>query len=86
MIAFLRIVGLLNAAAWFGVAIVLAFAIEPAAYSREMEGVLEARNFPYYSASIAQVFIKRGLYLEMALALIALLHLSAERLYLGRWS
>jgi hypothetical protein len=86
MIAFLRIVGLLNAAAWFGMAVLVAFAIEPAASSHGMEGVLEVKNFPYYSVAIAHVLIKRCLYFQIAFALIAILHLTAERLYLGRWS
>jgi len=86
VIAFLRIVGLLNAAAWFGLAVVMAFGVEAGAHSQEMEGALGIGNFPYFSGMIAHLFIKRLLYFQLALGIIALLHLGAERLYFGRAS
>ena len=84
MIGFLRFVGILNAAVWFGGAIFFTFATAPAVFSDEMRALLEAKNYPYFSGAIAQIMISRYFKMQLICGMIALLHLLAERLYLGK--
>jgi hypothetical protein len=73
-----------NAAIWFGATIFFTFAVGPAIFSPEMQEVLGKAAFPYYSGAIALVLIKRYFILQNICAVVALLHLFAEWLYLGR--
>jgi hypothetical protein len=84
VIAFLRFVGLLNAAVWFGAAVFNALIAGPAFASREMAGLLTATNFPFYSVAIAQIVASRYFQLQLVCSLLALFHLLAEWLYLGK--
>ncbi len=84
MIGFLRIVGLVNAAIWFGAAVFFTFGIGPAVFSPDMRQVLGAANFPYFSGAIAQLLISRYFDLQIVCALIAVFHAFAEWLYLNR--
>ena len=84
MIGFLRFVGILNAAVWFGTAIFFTFGAGPAPFSAEMRNLLGPNNFPYFSGAIAQVLIARYFYFHLACAMLAVLHLLAEWLYLGK--
>jgi hypothetical protein len=81
---FLRSVGLLNTAVWFGAAIFYTFAAGPAMASREMEDLLTARNYPYFSVAIAQILGGRYFELQLVCSVVAVLHVLAERLYLGK--
>lgn len=85
MIGILRFVGLLNAAVWFGTAIFFTFGTGLAPFSSEMRTLLGPNNFPYFSGAIAQILIARYFYFQLGCALIALLHLLAEWLYLGKY-
>ena len=85
MIGLLRFVGLINAAIWFACALLVLLAVEPAATSSDMAGLLSQRNFPYFSVAISHVIIGRFVGLYLICSLIALLHLAAEWLYLGKY-
>jgi hypothetical protein len=80
----LRLIGLLNAAVWFGAAFFFLFGASPAANSRDMQQLLGARNFPFYSVAIDQLLAVHYYHLFLACSLVAILHLAAEWLYLGR--
>ena len=84
MTGFFRFLGILNAAVWFGAAVFFTFGAVPAFSSKEMEEVLSARQFPYFSVAIAQVVEQRYFYLQLVCCGLALLLLFGEWLYSGR--
>ena len=84
MIGFLRFVGVLNAAVWFGSAIFFTFGVGLAPFSPEMKNLLGMNNFPYFSGAIAQIFIARYFQFHLVCAAVAVAHLLAEWLYLGK--
>lgn len=84
MIGFLRFAGLLNAAVWFGAALCYSLIVGPALHSKQMAVLLTAANFLYYSDAIAQVVASRCLQLQVVCAFLALAHVLAEWLYLGK--
>lgn len=84
MIGFLRFIGILNAAVWFGGAIFFTFGIGRASFSPEMKVLLGPNNYPYFSGAIAQILIARYFELQAICSVVACLHLLAEWLYLGR--
>src|SRR5258706_2308708 len=57
--------------------------VAPAVVSRDMLALL-GKNFPFYSGSVSQIVLARYFYWHTGCAVIALLHLLAEWLYLGR--
>jgi hypothetical protein len=69
---------------WLGAAIFFTFGAGPAVFSPEMKRLLGANNFPYFSGAIAQVLIARYFHLQIACSVVAILHLLAEWLYLGK--
>jgi hypothetical protein len=75
---------MVNAAVWLGAAVFFTFAGGPALFSEDMKALLGPNNFPYFSGAIAQVLAARYFKLQLVCGLIALLHLFAEWLYLGR--
>jgi hypothetical protein len=83
VIGFLRCIGLLNAAVWFGAGVFFTFLGGPALFSADMKALLE-KFYPYYSGAIAQMVIARYFKLEIICATIALLHFLAEQFYFGR--
>ena len=84
MIGFLRFVGLVNAAVWFGATVFFTVGAGPALFSQEMKQLLGANNYPYFSGAIVQVVIGSYFHLQLACSIVALLHAAAEWLYLGR--
>ena len=84
MTGFLRYVGILNAAVWVGAAIFFTFGIAPAAFSAEMRNLIGEKNYPYYSGAITQLLLARYFYLQLICGIVAILHLLAEWLYLGK--
>jgi hypothetical protein len=77
----------MNAAIWFGSAVFLTFGAAPAAFSQDMEKVLQLKPdkpFLYFAGGIAQILIARYFRLQLVCGIIALFHLSAERLYSGK--
>ncbi|MGO8930690.1 MAG: DUF4149 domain-containing protein [Limisphaerales bacterium] len=84
MIGFLRFVGILNAAVWFGTAVFFSFGVGWAPFSAEMKSLLGEDNYPYFSGAIAQILIARYFHFQIACCVVAVLHLLAEWLYLGK--
>ncbi len=84
MIGFLRFVGLMNAAIWFGAAIFFSLGVGAAPFSPEMKELLGPKNAPYFSGAIAQIFVACYFHLQLACGLVALLHVLAEWIYFGR--
>lgn len=80
MVALLRFLGLLNAAVWFGGVIFFTFAVGPAFFSETM---IQLLGRPHAGAA-AQVVLERYFALQQWCAGLALAHLIAEWLYLGR--
>ena len=85
MIGLLRFLGLLNAAVWLGAAFFFTAVVAPATGSADMEQLLSAKNFPYFSVAIGQLLATRFLRWYLVCGLIAVLHLVGEWLYLGRY-
>ncbi len=84
VIGFLRFIGLLNAAVWFGAAVFQTFGAGPALASRQMQELLTPGNYPYYSVAIAQLVDRRYFQLQLVCCAVAVLHAVAEWLYLGQ--
>lgn len=80
MVALLRFLGLLNAAVWFGGVIFFTFAVGPAFFTPEMKQLLGQ----VHSGAAAQIVLERYFLLQQWCAGLALAHLIAEWLYLGR--
>jgi uncharacterized RDD family membrane protein YckC len=82
---FLRLVGLINAAIWFGAGLFFAAGILPAIFSNEMRGVFhETAADPYYSGAVAMLLFRRFFILQYVCGAIALLQLLAEKTYQGK--
>jgi hypothetical protein len=84
VVGLLRFVGLLNAAVWLGVALLLVLGVEPPFASESMQTILGPRNFPYFSLAISQLVAARFFNLYLSCSAVALLHLLAEWLYFGK--
>jgi hypothetical protein len=84
VISCLRFIGLLNAAIWLGAAVFFTLGAQFACISPKMEALLKAGNFPFYSVAIEQIIMARYFIFLYLTAAIALLHLLAEWLYMGR--
>ncbi len=80
MIGFLRFVGVANAAMWFGASIFFTFSVGPAFFSDEMIALLTR---PYAGAA-AQIVIERYFLFHELCGAVALVHLVAEWLYMGK--
>ncbi len=80
MIGFLRTVGVINAALWFGGTVFFTFFSGPAFFSDSMVNLLGKA----YAGAAAQIVIERYFTLHLVCGLLALAHLVAESLYLGR--
>ncbi len=76
---------MLNAAVWMGAAFFFVFGVEPGATSQAVRDLLGSRNFPYFSVSLSQVLAVRYFQLFLTCSFIALLHVGAEWLYLGKY-
>lgn len=85
MIGFLRFVGILNAAVWFGAAVFFTFWSGRVPFSPEMKALLGPHSYPYFSGAIAEILIARYFNLQLLCSIIAVVHLLAEWLYLGRF-
>ena len=84
MIGFLRFVGVANAAVWFGASIFFTLSVGPAVFSSAMKEILGSEAFPGYSGRIAILFVDRYFVLQQICGTIALVHLVAEWLYMGK--
>jgi hypothetical protein len=84
VIGFLRFLGLMNAAVWFGAAVFFTFGVGAAPFSPEMKELLGPKTSAYFPGAIAQIFVARYFHLQFACGAVALLHLVGEWIYLGR--
>ena len=73
----------MNAAVWLGATLFFTFGAGPAFFSPEMQALLR-ENYPYFSGAVAQIVIARYFHWQLVCGLIALAHMVAEWLYLGR--
>ena len=76
----LRFFGIINAAIWFGAAIFFTVVVGPAFFSGEMLSLLGRPR----AGAAAQLVIERYFILQHTCAIIAIIHLLAEWLYMGR--
>lgn len=84
MTGFLRYVGLFNAALWLGAAVGYSLCTAPVFSSAALEELLGPKNFPYFSVAIGQMPAVRFYYLCLVCGVVALLHLGAEWIHLGK--
>ena len=84
MSSFLRLVGIINAAIWFGGGIFFATVILPGVFSHDMRDLFHETTDSYYTGGVALVLFRRFFVLQYICGVIALLHLFAEKFYLGR--
>lgn len=75
---------MLNAAVWLGATLFFTISVAPALSSSAAQQVLGARYFDYLSGALWQVALARMFYWHIVCSIVALLHLVAEWLYLGR--
>lgn len=85
MIGLLRFVGLVNAAIWFGATAFFAFGAFPMMHSTGMQELISTKNFPFFSVAMGQMLAGRFFHWYVACSIVALLHLVAEWLYLGKY-
>ena len=77
--------GILNAAVWLGGAIFFTFGAGLVPFSQEMKNLLGPNNYPYFSGAIAQILIARYFHFQIVCCVVAVLHLLAEWIYLGKF-
>ena len=85
MIGFLRFVGILNAAIWFGASFYFTVGVAPVSSSTDLQKLLGPQYYPYFGGAISQIFLTRYFRLHIICSIVALLHLLAEWIYLGRY-
>lgn len=76
--------GVLNAGIWLGGNVFFAMVISPALDSNQLKTVIPIKSFAYFAPEIGHVFLSFFFQFSIVCALIALLHLLMEWLYLGR--
>ena len=85
VIRFLKFVGMTNAAVWLGAAVFLALGVEPGVFSTETLGFLKKPFYDYFSVVMDGIIRTHFLYFSLKVCgVVALMHLMAEWLYLGR--
>jgi hypothetical protein len=84
VIGFLRCIGLLNAAIWFGAGVFFTLFAGPAIFSADMQKLLGPKFYPFFSGAIVQIIIIRYFRIQIMCGIIAVFHLFAEQLYFGR--
>jgi hypothetical protein len=80
---FLRAFGLIVAAGWFGSVVFGLGGLTPSTGSEEMR-ILLGPNFPYFSGAIRQLFFHKLFLFQLICALLMMLHMFTEWLYLGQ--
>ena len=81
MILVIRFIGVLNAAIWLGAAVFFTFAAAPAFFSGEVKTL---GLHPFWPGAMAQLVLGRFFYVQYICGVIAIAHLLAEWVYLGR--
>jgi hypothetical protein len=82
--SFLRFIGIVNAAVWFGAGIFFAAVVLPAVFSQDLHRLFGEAAYRYYSGGVALVMFRRFFMLQYVCGTLAVLLLLAERIYLGR--
>jgi hypothetical protein len=81
-------VGIVNAAIWFGASIFFAGVVLPGIFSEDMHRVFgvapDSPFYEFYPGGVAMTLFRRFFVLQYVCGLVALVHLFAEKLYLGR--
>jgi hypothetical protein len=77
----IRFIGVLNAAIWLGSAVFFTCAAAPAFFSTDAKALGIST---FYTGSMAQLVLARYFYVQHICGLIAVAHLLAEWVYLGR--
>ena len=72
------------AAVWLGAAVFYTLTAAPALVSADIQSVLGPKSYPYFSGAIANIVLVRYFHLHFVCAILALIHVVAEWLYLGR--
>jgi hypothetical protein len=80
VIVLLRLVGVMNGAVWFGAAVFFTFAVAPTFF----KPVLKENLGEVWPGVIAAMVLERYFVLQYFCSIIALVHLFAEWLYLGK--
>lgn len=81
MILVIRFIGIINAAIWLGAAVFLTFGAAPAFFGGEVKNL---GLHPFWPGAMAQLVLARFFYLQYICGVIAVAHLLAEWVYLGR--
>lgn len=81
---FLRSIGIINAAIWFGGGVFFAAGILPAVFSSDLHTLFHEGANPYYTGAVALVLFRHYFALQYICGAIAILHLLAEKFYSGR--
>lgn len=81
MILVIRFIGILNAAIWLGAAVFFTVAAQRTFFSGEIKST---GLHPFWPGVMAQLFVARYFQLQCLCGLVALAHLLAEWVYLGR--
>ena len=84
MTVFLRYVGILNAAVWFGGSLFFALGVLPAVFSPEVRELFQKSGYEYYAGGVALAVFHRYFMLHYFCGVVALLHLAAEKVYVGK--
>ena len=84
MSGFLKIIGILNAAIWFGAGLFFVVGILPGIFSTDMHQLFHETAFAYYAGAVALILFKRFFILQYVCGTVALIHLVAEKLYVSR--
>jgi hypothetical protein len=80
VIVLLRLVGVINAAVWFGAAVFLTFVVAPVFFTP----VLKENIGEVWPGVIAQMVFERFFVLQYICSIVAFVHMFAEWLYLGK--
>jgi hypothetical protein len=80
VIVLLRLVGVMNAAVWFGAAVFLSFVAAPVFFTP----LLKNNIGEVWPGVIAQMIFERFFVLQYICSILALVHMFAEWLYLGK--
>jgi hypothetical protein len=83
VIEFLRLLGMLNAAVWLGATVFYVFAAGPFATSEQVSALL-GQQADYFTRVIEHLLAARFFKLQFICAMVAVFHVAAEWLYLGR--
>ena len=82
MIVLLRLVGVINAAVWFGAAVFFAFGVAPVFFKPELKAPTALGEV--WPGLLAMLVLERYFVIQYCCSIIALVHQFAEWLYLGK--